>query len=152
MGLTPTISVLELFVVLIGLLGLVVFILMIGLLWRDFRVLKENKQNGVDRRLVLGNMRNAIHCAFIVLIFVLLGLRGMFVPEPIAASTRTQSALIYWALLSVEIAAVLVILLDYVDRRSNMRDLKRRQLKQALLAAQQMRRHDDPGGGMGGSK
>lgn len=136
MTLTNTISLLEAFVVVIGLIPFMVYLLMMKFYLRDRQVIIAEKQNGVDRRNVMGNIRNASLWAFIVVVFIGLGLRGMTVPEPIRESTRQQSALILWALLSIEIVAAGAILWDYVDRRKNMRDLARR-------IALHKRRHDD---------
>lgn len=144
MKITDTISLLELFIVSIGLLGIGVFGLMMALLWSDRQVLKEAGQNGVDMRNNTGNMRNIFFWSLIVLLFILLGLRAMAVPEPVRQANQQTNELFLWAFISIEVIAVLAILWDYADRRANMRDLERLQHQEALKAAQHRRRHDDP--------
>lgn len=137
MTLTPTISLLEAFVVGVGAMGILICFLMLGLLWRDRMTLIRNKQNGVDKRLVMGNVRSVLLVFAVVAIFVALGLYAMTLPEPARPANRRGGELVNWGLISIEVLATATILWDYIDRRKNMRDLARR-------IVDRRRRHDDP--------
>jgi hypothetical protein len=126
-----TVSFLEFFLVLIGGVGIGVSVLMLAVLWRDRGVLKSSGQNGIDRRLVMGNLRTASGCLFIILVFTVVGVYGMFIPEAARQATRTQYEVIAWALILIDVGAVVTVLMDYVDRHRNMADLENRRAKRA---------------------
>jgi hypothetical protein len=126
---TETISFLEFFLVLIGAVGIAVSVLMLAVLWRDRGVLKSAGQNGIDRRLVMGNLRTATGCLFIIVVFTVVGVYGMFIPESPRQVTRTQYEIIAWALILIDVGAVVTVLMDYVDRHRNMADLENRQAR-----------------------
>jgi hypothetical protein len=128
---TETVSFLEFFLVLIGGVGIGVSVLMLAVLWRDRGVLKSSGQNGIDRRLVMGNLRTASGCLFIILVFTVVGVYGMFIPEAARQATRTQYEVIAWALILIDVGAVVTVLMDYVDRHRNMADLENRRAKRA---------------------
>jgi hypothetical protein len=128
---TETISFLEFFLVLIGAVGIAVSVLMLAVLWRDRGVLKSAGHNGIDRRLVMGNLRTATGCLFIIVVFTALGVYGMFLPESPRQATRTQYEIIAWALILIDVGAVVTVLMDYVDRHRNMADLENRRAKRA---------------------
>lgn len=127
MNLTHTVSLLEVFLVVIGLIGIGLCLLMFATLWRDRGILRAAGQNGIDRRLVMGNMRVVLFCLFVIVVFTALGTLAMFVPEPVRSENRTQGEIVAWALILIDVGAVLIILWDYIDRQRNMADLAHRQ-------------------------
>ena len=128
MTLTPTISVLELFVVVIGIVGCAVSLSMMAILWRDRGILKAEGQNGIDRRLVMGNMRNEIARLLILVGYIGLGIYAMSIPEPVRAVNRRAGEVTLWIFVAFEVIVVLASLWDYVDRQRNIADLAKRRV------------------------
>lgn len=125
MDLTPTVDILEMTVFLVGALGLALSLVVLGMLGSDRRNLRRAGRNGINKRLVHGDIRNELSRTYKLLCYTVLALVLMTIPPPIRQSNAVTSRLITWMLLSWELIAFMNTTWGLRDRVKNLRDLRR---------------------------
>lgn len=114
----------EVSVFVLGFVGFCVSIVVLGGLLSDRRNVLRAGRNGINKRLVYGDIRNEISRTYKLLCYAIIALGLMAVPPPVRESNAFISRFIAWMLISFELIAFTNTVWCLRDRRKNIRDLR----------------------------
>jgi hypothetical protein len=124
--LSPNVDFIELFVVVLGTIGLAISLIMLAIIQGDRRAVKEAGTNGINKRLTNADLRNELSRTYKLIGFVVIGLMLMTIPPNPQSGGRFVGEVIRWMLVSWEAIAVMNSLWSYVDRQRNIEYLRDR--------------------------
>ncbi len=125
MNLTPTIDLVELMVVIVGIVGLTISLIMVAVIQGSRSFVKRTGKNGINKRLTNGDMRNELSRTYKLICFVIVGMLQLTLPPPVREGNKFAGEVFTWMLISWEIVATVNSLWGYVDHKRNIVDLKR---------------------------
>jgi hypothetical protein len=132
MSISETADLLELFVVVIGVVGLTVSLVMDAFLTGQWQNVRRSGTNGINKRMVISDLRNELSRTYKLAGFVVIGLLMMTIPPNPSTNSRLVGEIFRWMIVSWEVVAVINSIWGYVDRQKNIESLRQ---KEALLTA-----------------
>jgi hypothetical protein len=126
LNLSPTVDLLELFIVVVGTIGLAVSIIMLAIIQGDRRNVRISKINGINKRMTNADLRNELSRTYKLVCFLVLGLLFMAIPPPANPSSALIGQIVRYMVISWEIIAAANSLWAYVDRQRNVEYLRER--------------------------
>lgn len=134
MNITPTIDVVELLVLVLGIGGLIVSLIMIALILGDRIIIRIAKTNGINKRLTNADLRNELSRAYKLVGFTAAAILSMTIPPPVTEEVRQAGEWFKWMLISWEVVAVVNSVWSFVDRAQNRDELKEIEAAKKLAA------------------
>lgn len=139
MNISPTIDLVELIVLVMGVIGLIISFIMVAFIQGDRNNLRIAKVNGINKRLANSDLRNELSRTYKLLGFTIAAIMAMTIPPPVNEGVRESFEWFKWMLISWEAVAMTNSLWALVDRIQNRGELKEiaiaKQKAQEKLAA-----------------
>jgi hypothetical protein len=132
LNLSPTVDLLELFIVVVGTIGLAVSIIMLAIIQGDRRHVRISKTNGINKRMTNADLRNELSRTYKLVCFLVLGLLFMTIPPPANPNSAFIGQIVRYMLISWEIIAASNSLWAYVDRQRNVEYLRQHDDRDAI--------------------
>lgn len=122
--LSPTVTLLELLVVILGIIGTPISLVMLAYIQGDRRNVRLSGMNGINKRLTNSDLRNELSRTYKLVCYTAMGIILMTLPNAVRAGNQVGAIVLNMMLLSWEVIAVLNSLWAFVDRRRNVESLR----------------------------
>lgn len=134
MNISPTIDLVEIIVLVMGVIGLIISLIMIAFIQSDRNNLRIAKVNGINKRLANADLRNELSRTYKLLGFTIAAVIAMGIPPPANEGVRESFEWFKWMLISWEAVAMINSLWAFIDRIQNRGELQEIRERKRLAA------------------